>query len=50
MYSQIKNTKGENLYIITIVYTNNIQPNVIAGTWEGGIKKLIKTVIELKYL
>ena len=40
MYSQIKNIKGKDIYIITIVYTNDIQPNVIASTWEGCIKRL----------
>lgn len=40
MYSQVKNTKGKDLYIITIVYTNNIQPNIIANTWEGCVKRL----------
>ena len=35
MYSQIKNTKREDLYIITVVSTNDIQPHVIASTWEG---------------
>lgn len=33
MFAQVKNTKGKDLYIITIVYTNDIQPNVIVGTW-----------------
>lgn len=40
MFGQIKNRKGEDLYIITVVSTNNIQPNVIASTWEGCIKRL----------
>ena len=40
MYSQIKNTKGEDLYIITVVSTNDIQPLIITSTWEGCIKKL----------
>lgn len=40
MFNQIKNRKGENLYIITIVYTNDIQPNVIASTWEECVKRL----------
>lgn len=40
MFSQIKNTKGEDLYIITVVSTNDIQPHVTASTWEGCIKKL----------
>lgn len=34
MYSQIKNTKGEDLYIITVVSTNNIQPLIRTNTWE----------------
>lgn len=32
MYSQIKNTKGEDLYIITVVSTNDIQPLIITST------------------
>ena len=40
MYSQIKNTKGEDLYIIIVVSTNDIQPLIITSTWEGCIKKL----------
>ena len=40
MFSQIKNTKGEDLYIIIVVSTNDIQPHVTASTWEGCIKKL----------
>lgn len=46
MYSQIKNTKGEGLYIITIVSTNDIQPNVIASTWEGCVKRLEQITLE----
>ena len=47
MYSQIKNIKGKDFYIITIVYTNDIQPNVIASTWEGCIKKLEQLTLEV---
>lgn len=47
MYSQVKNTKGEDLYIITVVSTNNIQPHVTASTWEGCIKKLEQLTLEV---
>lgn len=47
MYSQIKNTKGEDLYIITIVSTNDIQPNVIVSTWEGCVKRLEQITLEV---
>lgn len=47
MYSQIKNTKGEDLYIITIVSTNDIQPNVIVSTWEGCAKRLEQITLEV---
>lgn len=32
MFDQIKNTKGEDLYIITVVSTNDIQPLIITST------------------
>lgn len=47
MYSQIKNTKGEDLYIITIVSTNDIQPNVIVSTREGCAKRLEQITLEV---
>lgn len=47
MFSQIKNTKGEDLYIITVVSTNDIQPHVTASTWEGCIKKLEQLTLEV---
>lgn len=40
MFDQIKNRKGENLYIITVVSTNDIQLLIITSTWEGCMKKL----------
>ncbi len=33
MYSQIKNTKGEDLYILTTVFTNEIRPFIVVDTW-----------------
>lgn len=47
MYSQIKNTKEKNLYIITIVSTNDIQPLIITSTWERCIKKLEQITLEV---
>ena len=49
MYSQIKNTKGEDLYIITVVSTNNIQPLIITSTWEGCMKKLEQMTLETNH-
>lgn len=34
MYSQITNRKGEKLYILTVVYTNDIKPYIKVNTWE----------------
>ncbi len=46
MLRTIKNTKEEDLYIITVVSTNDIQPHVIASTWEGCIKRLEQLTLE----
>lgn len=32
MYSQIRNTEGEKLYILTIVSTNDIMPHITVNT------------------
>lgn len=34
MYGQITNKKGENLYILTSVSTNDIKPYFYIDTWE----------------
>ncbi len=34
MYNQITNRKGEKLYILTAVSTNDIKPYIKVGTWE----------------
>ena len=47
MYSQIKNTKGEDLYIITVVSTNDIKPYIKVDTWKGCIKKLEQVTTEV---
>lgn len=39
MYSQIKNTKGEKLYILIISNTNSIKPYTYVNTWEKCLKK-----------
>lgn len=39
MFDQIKNRKGEKLYILTIVFTNNIMPHNTVDTWENCKKK-----------
>lgn len=39
MFDQIKNRKGEKLYILTVVHTNEISPKITVDTWEGCKKK-----------
>ena len=34
MYSHIRNKKGEELYILTVVSTNDIKPYIRINTWE----------------
>lgn len=34
MFDQIKNTKGEDLYILTVISTNDIKPYIKVNTWE----------------
>lgn len=34
MFDQIKNRKGEKLYILTVVSTNNIMPHITVDTWK----------------
>lgn len=41
MFDQIRNRKEEKLYILTIVSTNNIMPNIIVDTWEE-CKKILE--------
>ena len=38
MFDQIKNRKGENLYILTNMSTNSIKPFIYVNTWEECIK------------
>ena len=47
MYSQIQNTKGEKLYIFTIVNTNSIKPYIYVNTWEKCLKKFKECTKEL---
>ena len=47
MYSQIKNTKGEKLYIFTISNTNSIKPCIYVNTWEKCLKKFKECIKEL---
>ena len=39
--------KGEDLYIITVVSTNDIQPLIIISTWEDCMKKLEQITLEV---
>lgn len=47
MYSQIKNTKEEKLYIFTISNTNSIKPYIYVNTWEKCLKKFKECTKEL---
>lgn len=47
MYSQIKNTKEEKLYIFTISNTNSIKPYTYINTWEKCLNKFEEGTKEL---
>lgn len=47
MYDQIRNKKGEKLYILTSVSTNSIQPLIVVDTWEKCLKRLKEATTEL---
>ena len=47
MYSQIKNTKEEKLYILTVISTNDIKPYIKVNTWEK-CKELFSQMITEK--
>ena len=47
MYNQIENRKGEKLYIITILSTNDIMPHTMVNTWEWCINKFEMITKEL---
>lgn len=40
MSGQLENKKGEKLFILTCVSTNNIRPNILINTWKQCIKSL----------
>lgn len=42
MFDQITNKKGENLYILTSVSTNDIKPYITVDTWAK-CKKTVRT-------
>ena len=46
MYSHIRNKKGEELYILTVVPTNDIKPYIIVNTWENCVARLNHLTIE----
>lgn len=46
MYGQITNKKGEKLYILTAVSTNDIRPYVTVNTWEKCKETLERITIE----
>lgn len=47
MYSHIRNKKGEKLYILTVVSTNDIKPYIIVNTWENCIARLNYLTVEI---
>lgn len=40
MSGQLENEKGEQLFILTCVSTNDIRPNILINTWKQCIKNL----------
>lgn len=46
MYEQITNKKGEKLYILTSVSTNDVRPYVTVNTWEKCKETLEQITIE----
>lgn len=46
MFGQITNKKGENLYILTSVSTNDIKPYITVDTWENCITRFNHLTVE----
>lgn len=46
MYEQITNKKGEKLYILTAVSTNDIKPYITVNTWEKCKEQLERMTVE----
>ena len=47
MSGQLENEKGEQLFILTCVSTNDIRPNILINTWKQCIKNLEMATIEI---
>lgn len=47
MFDQITNKKGENLYILTSVSTNDIKPYIKVDTWAKCKERLESMTIEV---
>lgn len=47
MYSHIQNRKGENLYILTSAFTNNIKPYITVNTWAKCKEQLEQMTTEV---
>ena len=47
MYTQITNRKGEKLYILTTVDTNDINPYIKVNTWEKCKEQLERMTTEV---
>jgi hypothetical protein len=46
MFGQITNKKGENLYILTSVSTNDIKPYITVDTWAKCKEQLEQMTVE----
>lgn len=46
MYSNIRNKKGEELYILIVVSTNDIKPYILVNTWENCIARFNHLTVE----
>ena len=46
MFDQITNKKGENLYILTSVSTNDIKPYITVDTWAKCKEQLEQMIVE----
>ena len=47
MSGQLENKKGEKLFMLTCVSTNDIRPNILINTWKQCIKNLERATIEI---
>ena len=50
MSGQLENKKGEKLFILTCVSTNDISPHILINTWKQCIKNLEMATIKEQYV